>query len=86
MTIRMAVIVSAIVALIALALATRVAAQPSDKFVKHVKIAPSRDVPAQLAPCRFGRDWPYICSYTINSGHLYLSVMADGGSTSSRQS
>jgi para-nitrobenzyl esterase len=28
---------------------------------------------------RLSKDWPYVRSYTMKDGHLFLSLMADGG-------
>lgn len=28
---------------------------------------------------RFARDWEYVRTYTLQDGHLYLALMADGG-------
>jgi hypothetical protein len=40
--------------------------------------AHARHVPARVAP-RIVKDWNFVRSYVIKDGHLFLSLMADGG-------
>jgi para-nitrobenzyl esterase len=39
----------------------------------------ARDVPAGSLQDHLARQWPFVWSYSVKGGHLFLSLMADGG-------